>query len=67
MQAIAVAYNRDPNEVVEEYAQRGELAELRNGLLREKVRTFLRKRAKVSAAEGGESTEGAVSASSDDE
>ena len=66
VQAIAYAYNRDPNEVVEEYAQRGELAELRNGLLREKVRSFLRKRAKVNAVEGGESNEGEVSASSDD-
>ena len=66
IQAIALAYNRDPNEVVEEYAERGELAELRNGLLREKVRSFLRKRAKINAAEGGESNEGEVSASSDD-
>ncbi|MEM7260689.1 MAG: trigger factor [Planctomycetota bacterium] len=49
---IAQAMGRDLGEVFEEYRSRGMLAELRAGMIREKVRAFLRKKAKVETPGG---------------
>lgn len=52
IQTIALTYNRDPQEVLEEYQSRGELDEVRAGLVREKVRTLLREKANVVSENG---------------
>lgn len=51
LHAIAATQQRDPNEVLEEYRDAGRLEELRNGLMREKVRAFIRQKAEVSTAD----------------
>lgn len=51
IQAIASAQNRSPTEVLEEYHGRNRLAELRDNLMREKVRAFIRRKAKVTGTE----------------
>ena len=58
IQNIALTYNRDPEEVMEEYQARGRLDDVRVGLRREKVREFLRKKAnKVPSSASGERPE----------
>ena len=47
IQAMAQAYNRDPEELYEQYRNSGMLEDLRGGLLREKVRKLIRERATV--------------------
>ena len=51
--AIAATQNRAPEEVAEEYRESGMLEELRNGLLREKVRRFIRENASVQSPDMG--------------
>lgn len=55
---MAQLYQTSPAQLFEEYRKRGMLHELRNGLLMEKVREFLRKKAIVSGA-AGDDTAGA--------
>lgn len=52
---MAQLYQTSPAQLFEEYRKRGMLMELRNGLLKEKVRQFLRKKATVSGADGAAS------------
>lgn len=50
LQAIASAYQRPLEEVIEQYRNNGMIPELRNGMKREKVKQLLRKKAKVSGS-----------------
>ena len=64
MAEIAAAMGRDLGEIVEEYRNRGMLAEVRAGMIREKVRASLRKKAKVvgdAAESAAQTTEGSGS------
>ncbi len=47
IRSLAVTYQRDPDEVFEEYNSSGRMAELRDSMLREKSRRFLREKAKI--------------------
>ncbi len=49
LQAIAATYQQSLEQVLEQYRRGGMLAELRNGMRREKVKQMLRKKAKVAS------------------
>ena len=56
IRSLAVTYQRNPEEVLEEYRSAGRLAELRDSMLREKSRRFLREKAKVLTRPKGSKT-----------